>query len=82
MFGAFFRLLRPVRLIKRRALLKGLLGGDRTWLVLGIIVWLGGKIRSLFGGGEPVAVYTEEIGSGERFVLAHVDAPTKKRRKR
>lgn len=82
MFGAFFRLLRPVRLIKRRALIKGVFGGDRTWLTLGLIVWVGGRIKALFGFGEPEPVYTEEITSGQRFVLAHSDPPKRRRRRR
>jgi hypothetical protein len=80
MFGSLFRILRPIRLIKRRALTKGLFGGDRKWLVLGGIVFAGGKIRDLFGFGEPEPVYVEEIERNERMIVAH--SATSKRKKR
>ncbi|MEM7092902.1 MAG: hypothetical protein AAF567_07860 [Actinomycetota bacterium] len=82
MFRSFFRILKPVRLIKRRAITRGLFGGDRTWLVLGGLVWIGGRIRALFGFGEPQPVYTHEIDSGSRFVLAHSDPPRRRRFRR
>ena len=82
MFRSFFRILRPVRLIKRRALIKGVFGGDRTWLVLGSVVWIGGRIKALFGFGEPEPVYTEEVSSGDRVVLVHSETTSRRQRRR
>ncbi len=80
MFGSLFRILRPVRLIKRKAITAGLFGGDRKWLVLGGIVFVAGKVKALFGFGEPEPVYIEEIKAGQRLVVAHAE-PRKRRRR-
>ena len=80
MFRSFFRILRPVRLIKRKAITAGLFGGDRKWLILGGMVFLGGKVKELFGFGEPQQVFLEEIEPGQRLVLAH-DQPRRRRRR-
>lgn len=82
MFGSLFRILRPVRLIKRKGLLSGVFGGNRVWLALGGIVWAGGKVRRLFGFGDPAPVFAEEIKPGERFVVAHAEPSRRRRRKR
>ena len=80
MFGSLFRILRPVRLIKRKAITAGLFGGDRRWLILGGMVFIGGRVKALFGFGEPEPVYIEELKPGQRFVVAH-DEPRKRRRR-
>jgi hypothetical protein len=80
MFGTFFRFLRPFRLIKRKGVTSGLFGGDRKWLALGGIVFIGSRIKSMFGFGEPAPVYTEVLKPGERVVVAH--AEKRRRRKR
>lgn len=81
MFGSLFRILRPVRLIKRKALTAGLFGGDRKWLFLGAVVFIGGKVKELFGFGEPQQVFFEEIKPGQRLVLAHDEPPRRRRRR-
>ena len=80
MFASLFRVLRPIRLIKRKGLTAGLFGGDTKWLVLGGIVFIGSRIKSLFGFGEPEPVYTEVLKPGQRLVIAH-DEPKKRRRR-
>ena len=80
MFGSLFRILRPIRLIKRKGITAGLFGGDRKWLALGGIVFLGGRIKSLFGFGDPEPVYIEELKPGERLVVAHAEARRRRRR--
>lgn len=82
MFGSLFRILRPMRLIKRKGLTSGLFGGDRKWLALGGIVFLGGRIKSLFGFGDPEPVYTEILKPGERVVVAHAEPRRRRRRNR
>jgi hypothetical protein len=81
MFGSLFRLLRPIRIIKRKAILKGLFGGDRKWLALGGIVFVGGRIRSLLGFGDPQPVYIEDLAAGDRVVVAH-EEPRRRRSRR
>ena len=67
--GSLFRLLRPMRIIKRKALTQGLFGGDRKWLVLGGIVFVFGRLKGLLGFGEPQPVYTEVLKPGEEFAF-------------
>ena len=45
-----------MRLIRRRALRRGLLGGDRLWLGIGALIFLSDRIKSLFGFGEPAVL--------------------------
>lgn len=82
MFGSLFRILRPIRLIKRKGLLSGVFGGNRLWLTLGGLAWAGGKLRRLFGFGEPQPVFAEEIKPGERFIVAHAESSRRGRRRR
>lgn len=79
MFSSFFRLLRPVRIIKRKGLTSGLFGGDSKWLALGGLVWAAGKVRGLLGFGEPEPMYIEDLKPGQRLVIAHSE-PRKRRR--
>lgn len=81
MLGSVFRILRPIRIIKRKAITKGLFGGDRKWLLLGGIVFVSGRIRSLLGFGEPEPVYIEELEAGQRVVVAH-EQPRGRRKRR
>lgn len=81
MFGSLFRILRPIRLIKRKGLISGVFGGDRKWLALWLLVTAGGKIKSLFGYGEPEQVYLEDLKPGERLVVAHPEAARRRKRR-
>lgn len=69
-------------LLRRKALRSGLLGGDRKWLSVFVTMFVWGRIKSLFGFGEPQPVYIEEAGPGQRFVVAHQDSSTSKRKRR
>lgn len=78
---SFFRLIRPIRLIKRKGITAGLFGGSRGWLALGGIVWFFGRVKSIFGFGEPEPVFIEDLKPGQRLVIAHSDAAKRKRRR-
>lgn len=80
MFG-LLRILKPMRIIKRRALLKGLFGGDRKWLVIGGVVFMWGRMKAVLGFGEPQTVMVEEIAKGDRVVLAHERERPRRRRR-
>ena len=79
--GSALRFLRPMRLIRRRVIRRGLLGGDRLWLGIGALIFLNDRIKSLFGFGEPKTVYVEELKPGERVVLAHEEKGGRRRRR-
>lgn len=56
--------------LKRGGLYKGLLGGNRVWLALGVGAWGFSKLRDV-GGKEPVLVAKEELRPGQRLVISH-----------
>lgn len=62
--------------------MSGLLGGDRKWLVLGGMVFVGGKVKRLFGFGVPEPLYTEALKPGERFVVAHQESTSRRKRRK
>ncbi len=71
-----------MRYVRRRAVTRGLFGGDRKWLVLGGIAWMFRFARRIFGFGEPEPLYTKELEPGERFVVVHNPPPPRRRRRR
>lgn len=81
MFGSLFKILRPIRLIKRKGVTAGLFGGDRKWLMLGGIVFIGGKLKALLGFGDPEPVYIEDLKPGERLVVAHPESTRRRKRR-
>lgn len=57
--------------LRRKAIFAGLLGGQRKWLIWGGLAWVFHWIGRIFGGGEPTARYTQEVGAGERVFVLH-----------
>jgi hypothetical protein len=58
-------------LLRRKAILAGVLGGQRKWLVWGGFAWVFHWLGRIFGGGEPKARYTQEVSAGERVFVIH-----------
>lgn len=67
--------------IRRRALTKGLFGGSRPWLLLGIAAW---TFRGLQWAlrPEPKIVYRSKLDVGETIVLRNEPAPPTRRQRR
>lgn len=65
------RFLRPMAFARRKAIYAGLLGGNKRWLTIGGAAWVAHWIGRIFGAGEPLPKYTQEIGAGERVVVLH-----------
>lgn len=76
------RLLKPSILLRRKALRSGVFGGDKKWLSIFVTMFLWRRVKALFGFGDPQPVYVEEIGAGQRFVVAHEDNSTSRRKRR
>lgn len=68
---SLLRFLRPMRFLRRKAVLAGVLGGNRKWLVWGGMAWVFHWLGQIFGGGEAKPRYTQQIGAGERVVVVH-----------
>lgn len=75
------RFLRPLALLRRRAVYSGLFGGNRRMLMLGGVAWGLHLLRRLFGKGVPAPVHTTELLPGERFVVVHRPAERKRSRR-
>lgn len=75
-------LLKPSRILRQRALYRGLFGGDRLWLSVGALMWGWKFLRRTFQGGDPTARYIEELKPGERLVITHPEATSRRKRRR
>jgi hypothetical protein len=58
-------------LLRRKAILDGIMGRQRKWLVVGGVAWVIHWLGRIFGGGEPTARYTREVSAGERIFVVH-----------
>lgn len=72
--------LSPFALARRNALYKGLLGGDRPWLVIGGVVWVVRLLRKSFGRVEQV-VTIEKMEPGQWMSLRTIPAQSRGQRK-
>jgi hypothetical protein len=64
---------------RRRALIDGLLGGNRRWLVLGGLAWAL-KAFQAASRREPEVVYLAELQPGETLILSREATPQERRR--
>ena len=68
---SFLRFLRPMAFLRRKAILAGLLGGNRKWLYWGGAAWVLHWLGGLLGAGQPEPKYTRALKPGERLVIVH-----------
>jgi hypothetical protein len=73
--------LNPLTLARHNALYKGLLGGNRTWLVIGAVVWAPRLMKRLLGKNEEI-VATEKLLPGSSIRITALPQRTKADRKR
>jgi hypothetical protein len=73
-------LLSPIALVRRNGLYKGLLGGDRQWLVIGGVFWGARFLKKSFGKNEEV-VTIERMEPGQWMSLRTIPPPTRAERK-
>lgn len=73
-------LLSPFILLRRNSIYKGLLGGERKWLVIGAIVWVPRLLRKALGKNEQV-VTTEVLKPGQSLLLTTIPQATKAQRR-
>ena len=72
--------LSPFSIARRNAIYKGLLGGERTWLVLGGAVWAGRFLKKTLGKNEQF-VTIEKLLPGQWMSLEAIKAPTRKQKR-
>jgi hypothetical protein len=73
-------LLNPLVLARRNALHKGLLGGNRTWLVIGAVVWAPRVLKRMLGKNEQI-VATEKLAPGMSIRITPLPQRTRADRK-
>jgi hypothetical protein len=74
-------LLSPIGYARRAGIYKGLLGGDRRWLIVGGTVIVLGKLRRTFGKQTEV-VTIEKLVPGHPLRLEAIPAPSRRQRRR
>jgi hypothetical protein len=73
-------LLSPTVLLRRKAVTKGLFGGNRGWMAVGAALWGPRLMRKLFGRNEEI-IATERLVAGEAIRLEALRPPTRKQRR-
>jgi len=73
--------LSPLALARRNGLYKGLIGGDRRWLVVGGVVWGARFLRKSLGKSEQV-VALEKLQPGQWMSLRTISPAQLKAEKR
>ena len=57
-----------LRYLRARGMVKGVLGGNRAWTVVWVVIAVSGLIRR-FAGDKPDIVYSEELEPGDALVI-------------
>jgi hypothetical protein len=58
------------RFLVRNSMRKGIFGGSRGWLVVGLAVF-GARLFNRFVGNESRVVYSEELERGKTLVISY-----------
>lgn len=78
---SLFKFLRPMRMLRRRAITQGLFGGNSFWMAFGGLAWVFRWVGRLLGVSEPTPKYTQVIEAGDRFVMVHeAEGPLKQKK--
>ncbi|MEO8264798.1 MAG: hypothetical protein ABI706_04720 [Ilumatobacteraceae bacterium] len=70
------RLVSPTIALRRNAIYKGLLGGQRGWLAIGAVVWAPRLLKKALGRTEQV-VATERLEPGQALRIEAIKRPTR-----
>jgi len=74
------RVLSPTATLRRRALVKGFLGGNKTWMAVGALVWTPVLMRKVFGRNVEI-LSTEVLKPGQAVRIEAIRPPTKGERR-
>lgn len=62
----------PLGYLRRQAIVRGLIGGSRGWLVLGGVAWAIRLLSRVASTRRLRTVSTEELRPGERLLISHL----------
>jgi hypothetical protein len=74
------RALSPTAALRRNALTKGLFGGSRGWMAVGVAVYGPRLMKKALGRSEQV-VATERLEPGQAIRIEAIKAPTRSERR-
>ncbi len=75
------KLLRPSVILRRNATYKGLLGGQKGWLAVGVVLWSKSFLKKTFGKTEEI-IATEKLTKGQFLRIDAVKPPNRRQRKK
>jgi hypothetical protein len=67
--------------LRARALNRGLLGGSRTWVGVGALVWTV-RLFQWLNRPETTVIYRERLDAGQAVEIRHVPAPPTRRERK
>lgn len=70
-------LLAPAAVLRQRSLQRGLFGGHRGWIAVGVLVWAPRVLKRLGGRNEEL-IATERLLPGQSIQLTAVKPPTRR----
>ena len=73
-------LLSPTAFLRRGALYKGLFGGNRGWMAVGVVLWGPRLMKRLLGRSEEVLA-VEKLKPGQFVRIEALRTPTRRERK-
>ena len=62
----------PLGYLRRQAVVRGLLGGQRIWLVVGGLAWGFRLLRRVASTRQLRPVLTQELRPGESLIVSHL----------
>ena len=74
------RALSPLAALRRNALYKGVLGGERKWMAIGAVVWAPRLLKKVMGRTEKV-VAREVLKPGQVMCIEAITPPTRDERR-
>ena len=70
-------LLSPSAVLRQRSLQRGLFGGHRGWMAVGVLMWTPRLLRRLMGRNEEL-IATERLRPGQSIQLEALKPPTRR----
>ena len=67
----------PSAILRQRSLQRGLFGGHKGWMAVGVFVW-GPRLYKRFAGRNEELIATERLRPGQSIQLTAVAPPTRR----
>ena len=74
------RILSPIRLARRAGFYRGLLGGNRAWMAVGALLWVGRTAKRTLGRNEQHVSF-DRLEPGQGLEIRTIVPPTRAERR-